>query len=138
MKSCKRNVEDNGDSAIQLVYENDIIGLRSKIYWPKNRKYFEATIHTHDPSRHMWLVIYDDYDREWIDVFNERDRVYVFDHYRWNSLEEISQPVENQLNQINHNKMDTMVNNYRELVKSVNIITDNTEDLKLILHFKEE
>ncbi len=74
----------------------------------------------------MWLVIYDDYDREWIDVFNERDRVYFFDHSRWNSLDEISQPVENQLNKINHNKIDTMVNNYRELVKSVNIITDIT------------
>ncbi|KAF6259292.1 muts domain V-domain-containing protein [Scenedesmus sp. NREL 46B-D3] len=50
-----------------------IIGRRIKVFWPKEKAWFEGTIQAYKDSKHR--VLYDDDDEEWLDLSQERHRL---------------------------------------------------------------
>ncbi|WIA28905.1 hypothetical protein OEZ86_011429 [Tetradesmus obliquus] len=50
-----------------------IVGRRLKVFWPKDKAWYQGSIQAYKDSKHR--VLYDDGDEEWLDLAQERHRL---------------------------------------------------------------
>ncbi|XP_042487290.1 uncharacterized protein LOC122067511 [Macadamia integrifolia] len=64
-----------------LLSSNDfdrIVGKRVKVFWPDSRRWFSGRIKSFDQEKQLHTVIYDDGDKEHLDLMQERFELEIF------------------------------------------------------------
>ncbi|KAB2020002.1 hypothetical protein ES319_D07G036000v1 [Gossypium barbadense] len=98
----KRKHTANKDKASgTLEYDENLVGLKVKVWWPKDREFYEGVIHSFDPIKRKHKVCYDDGDEEilnlrrekWAVIYDETasDKEDGADHPSPDGLSEMSQ-----------------------------------------------
>ncbi|PKI66429.1 hypothetical protein CRG98_013231 [Punica granatum] len=74
MKKRKRKVMGGLAKGTMMETESleDLIGCKIKVWWPMDKKFYEGTIKSYDPSRNKHVVLYDDGDVEILNLEKER------------------------------------------------------------------
>ncbi|MBA0757044.1 hypothetical protein Gotri_020165 [Gossypium trilobum] len=55
-----------------LEYDENLVGLKVKVWWPKDREFYEGVIHSFDPIKRKHKVCYDDGDEEILNLRREK------------------------------------------------------------------
>ncbi|KAG6695602.1 hypothetical protein I3843_09G106700 [Carya illinoinensis] len=61
----------------------DLIGCRIKVWWPMDKRFYQGTVKSYDPSKRKHVVLYDDGDVEVLRL--EKERWELIDHGRKSS-----------------------------------------------------
>ncbi|KAH1131621.1 hypothetical protein J1N35_002999 [Gossypium stocksii] len=100
--NSKRKYPASKDKASgTLEYDENLVGLKVKVWWPKDREFYEGVIHSFDPIKRKHKVCYDDGDEEilnlkrekWAVIYDETasDKEDGADHPSPDGLSEMSQ-----------------------------------------------
>ncbi|XP_027903967.1 uncharacterized protein LOC114163817 [Vigna unguiculata] len=56
-------------------YGENVVGLRVKVWWPKDREFYKGVIHSFDSAKKKHKVFYDDGDEETLNLVKEKWKV---------------------------------------------------------------
>ncbi|KAL2346661.1 hypothetical protein Fmac_000661 [Flemingia macrophylla] len=70
----KRTSGKDNESDMKEYGEN-LVGLRVKVWWPKDREFYKGVIHSFDSAKKKHKVMYDDGDEEILNLMKEKWKV---------------------------------------------------------------
>lgn len=70
----KRTSGKDNESDMKEYGEN-LVGLRVKVWWPKDREFYKGAIHSFDSAKKKHKVLYDDGDQEILNLMKEKWKV---------------------------------------------------------------
>ena len=68
------------------LFERSIIGLKCKIYCILREKYILGKFEKFNTRTNKFMIVYDDLDREWINIKKDHDRILLFADGSWKKL----------------------------------------------------
>ncbi|KAL4334997.1 hypothetical protein GQ457_07G037490 [Hibiscus cannabinus] len=70
--SKRKNTPSKEKASDSMEYGENLVGLKVKVWWPKDREFYEGFIHSFDPSKKKHKVHYNDGDQEILNLKREK------------------------------------------------------------------
>ncbi|KAG4190449.1 hypothetical protein ERO13_A07G031600v2 [Gossypium hirsutum] len=70
--SKRKHTASKDKASGTLEYDENLVGLKVKVWWPKDREFYEGVIHSFDPIKRKHKVCYDDGDEEILNLKREK------------------------------------------------------------------
>ncbi|KAK8484297.1 hypothetical protein V6N13_145040 [Hibiscus sabdariffa] len=70
--SKRKHTPSKEKASDSMEYGENLVGLKVKVWWPKDREFYEGFIHSFDPSKKKHKVHYNDGDQEILNLKREK------------------------------------------------------------------
>ncbi|GMI81514.1 hypothetical protein like AT4G31880 [Hibiscus trionum] len=70
--SKRKHTPSKEKASDSMEYGENLVGLKVKVWWPKDREFYEGFIHSFDPSKKKHKVHYNDGDQEILNLKKEK------------------------------------------------------------------
>ncbi|XP_039007782.1 protein IWS1 homolog isoform X2 [Hibiscus syriacus] len=68
----KTLIKKDNEASDSMEYGENLVGLKVKVWWPKDREFYEGFIYSFDPSKQKHKVHYNDGDQEILNLKREK------------------------------------------------------------------